>query len=180
MNVRVCGPTPYGDREASDHLDRLTQRQHEGRALGVRMVAYKRTSARRQRLPRAARETKSIRCRRSRPWPTPMWPWSRPTASSGDVALSCRGQDGGATSGHALRPRRRARIANARSRCFHRFVRRNWITASSAKTIRANGPSYDRPIIEAWRPNAPQRPPQVIDLTERTELKIAKPLTALN
>jgi HD-GYP domain-containing protein (c-di-GMP phosphodiesterase class II) len=48
-----------------------------------------------------------------------------------------------------------------------------------AKTVRSNGPAYDRPIVEAWERKALNAPPELIDLGARQELKICKPLTSL-
>jgi HD-GYP domain-containing protein (c-di-GMP phosphodiesterase class II) len=46
-----------------------------------------------------------------------------------------------------------------------------------AKTIRTNGPLYDRPVVAAWRPDRVDEEPQVIDLSERTDLSVLKPLS---
>jgi HD-GYP domain-containing protein (c-di-GMP phosphodiesterase class II) len=48
-----------------------------------------------------------------------------------------------------------------------------------AKTVRSNGPAYDRPIVEAWARTALNAPPELIDLGARQDLKICKPLTSL-
>lgn len=48
-----------------------------------------------------------------------------------------------------------------------------------AKTIRANGPSYDRPIVEAWDRMRLKDPPVVIDLSQEPALRVVKPLAFL-
>lgn len=48
------------------------------------------------------------------------------------------------------------------------------------KTIRANGPAYDRPIVETWQRTNLSAAPQVVDLLEQEVLRVAKPLTALH
>ena len=47
------------------------------------------------------------------------------------------------------------------------------------KTIRANGPAYDRPIIEAWHVRQFNDAPLLVDLLEQTQLSVAKPLSRL-
>ncbi len=47
------------------------------------------------------------------------------------------------------------------------------------KTIRANGPSYDRPVVETWQRNNLSAAPDVCDLSENSELKVVKALTTL-
>jgi len=47
------------------------------------------------------------------------------------------------------------------------------------RTIRSNGASYDRPIIEAWRRDNLTAAPQVVDLVKTPDLKVVKPLTSL-
>lgn len=46
-----------------------------------------------------------------------------------------------------------------------------------AKSIRANGPLYDQPVVAAWHPERLDEEPEVIDLAERTDLTILKPLS---
>jgi HD-GYP domain-containing protein (c-di-GMP phosphodiesterase class II) len=46
------------------------------------------------------------------------------------------------------------------------------------KTIRSNGPVYDRPVVECCFPEHPNEGPQIIDLTQHPELRITQPLTA--
>lgn len=48
------------------------------------------------------------------------------------------------------------------------------------KTIRANGPAYDRPIAEAWHRTNLSAAPEVVDLLESETLRVVKPLTALH
>lgn len=48
------------------------------------------------------------------------------------------------------------------------------------KTIRANGPAYDRPIVETWQRTNLGGAPEVIDLLEQDTLRVAKPLTSLH
>jgi HD-GYP domain-containing protein (c-di-GMP phosphodiesterase class II) len=47
------------------------------------------------------------------------------------------------------------------------------------KTIRANGPSYDRPVVEMWKRTNLSAAPQVVDLLNEPDLKVSKPLTSL-
>jgi HD-GYP domain-containing protein (c-di-GMP phosphodiesterase class II) len=47
------------------------------------------------------------------------------------------------------------------------------------KAIRANGPAYDRPVIETWKRANLSAPAQVIDLAERNDVKVVKALTSL-
>jgi HD-GYP domain-containing protein (c-di-GMP phosphodiesterase class II) len=49
-----------------------------------------------------------------------------------------------------------------------------------SKSIRANGPSYDRPILETWRRTNLKGVPEVVDLSARPDLKVVKPLTYLH
>ena len=48
-----------------------------------------------------------------------------------------------------------------------------------AKTIRANGPAYDRPIVEAWDRMRLKDAPAIIDLSNEPDLSVAKPLALL-
>jgi HD-GYP domain-containing protein (c-di-GMP phosphodiesterase class II) len=48
------------------------------------------------------------------------------------------------------------------------------------KSIRANGPSYDRPIIEVWKRTNLSAAPEVVDLSGSANLKVVKPLTYLH
>jgi len=45
-----------------------------------------------------------------------------------------------------------------------------------AKSIRANGDSYDRPVIEIWQQQARKTPPEVVDLLRLPELKVVRAL----
>jgi HD-GYP domain-containing protein (c-di-GMP phosphodiesterase class II) len=45
------------------------------------------------------------------------------------------------------------------------------------KTIRANGHAYHRPILEVWWRTHLSAPPEIVDLCDRFDLEIAKPLT---
>lgn len=47
------------------------------------------------------------------------------------------------------------------------------------RVIRANGEVYHRPIIEAWEPGLLQMPAEIINLAERDDLKIVRPLAQL-
>jgi HD-GYP domain-containing protein (c-di-GMP phosphodiesterase class II) len=46
------------------------------------------------------------------------------------------------------------------------------------KVIRANGPAYDRPIVEAWHRNRLTELPDVIDLTAEAEVRVVKALSS--
>lgn len=48
-----------------------------------------------------------------------------------------------------------------------------------SKTIRANGPDFDRPIVEAWKRTHLSAPPQLVNLSEDHDVKIVKPLALL-
>lgn len=48
-----------------------------------------------------------------------------------------------------------------------------------AKTIRANGPAYDRPIVEAWDRARLKDAPAVLDLTDEASPRVVKPLAFL-
>jgi HD-GYP domain-containing protein (c-di-GMP phosphodiesterase class II) len=48
------------------------------------------------------------------------------------------------------------------------------------KTIRANGPAYDRPIVEIWQRTNLSAAPEVVDLLATESQRVVKPLTSLH
>lgn len=48
------------------------------------------------------------------------------------------------------------------------------------KTIRANGPAYDRPIVEIWQRTNLSAAPEVVDLLATDSQRVVKPLTSLH
>jgi HD-GYP domain-containing protein (c-di-GMP phosphodiesterase class II) len=53
-------------------------------------------------------------------------------------------------------------------------------SAQVGKTIRSNGASYDRPILEVWERRNLTAKPQVVDLAAEADLKVVRPLTFLH
>jgi HD-GYP domain-containing protein (c-di-GMP phosphodiesterase class II) len=47
------------------------------------------------------------------------------------------------------------------------------------KSMRANGPAYDRPVVEAWQRGHLSAASDVINLVEQADMKVVKPLTSL-
>jgi hypothetical protein len=45
-----------------------------------------------------------------------------------------------------------------------------------AKTIRANGERFDRPVVQVWQPNRPASQAQVVDLSRTPSLRVGKAL----
>lgn len=45
------------------------------------------------------------------------------------------------------------------------------------KVIRATGETYTKPIVDLWDPDAPESPPETVDLSQRDDLQVTRPLT---
>ena len=53
------------------------------------------------------------------------------------------------------------------------------INVRDVAPIRANGPAYDRPIVEAWDRLRLKDAPAVVDLTDESSPRVVKPLAFL-